>query len=212
MGDEMVKRLTAGLRSACADLSDDEKRIARAVWQGLADGDPVSEEDVADRSGVDAAVVKEALDRWPGVFRDDAARIVGFWGLAIPKMGHRFHAEGGKPIHAWCALDPFLIVPAIGRSARVESRDPVTGETVAMTVTPGGVRDLSHPDGVVSSPMPGKPFDHDVIQTFCHYVLNFASEENGKRWAARHEGTFLLPVADAFEAGRLAWSVLRDQE
>jgi len=67
--------------------------------------------------------------------------------LAIPEMDHRFHAEGGKPIYAWCALDPFLIVPVIGRAAHVESRDAITGEPITMTVTPDGVEDLSPPLG-----------------------------------------------------------------
>ena len=67
---------------------------------------------------------------WPGVFWDEQGRVVGFWGLAIPEMDHRFHAENGKPMYAWCALDPFLIVPVIGRQARVASKDPVTGEPI----------------------------------------------------------------------------------
>ena|SRR5437588_5053250 len=53
-------------------------------------------------------------------------------------MGHRLHADGGRPVYAWCTLDPFPIVPLIERPATVESKDPVTGEPVTMRVTPSG--------------------------------------------------------------------------
>ena len=72
-------------------------------------------------------------------------------------MAHRFHAEGGKPIYAWCALDPFLIVPAISRTARVESADPITGEPITMTVTPEGVEHVSPAFAVVSFLTPTRP-------------------------------------------------------
>jgi alkylmercury lyase len=142
--------------------------------------------------------------------RDDAERVVGFGGLAIPKMEHKFQAEGGQPIYAWCALDPFLIVPMLGRSARVESRDPVTGETVTMTVTPEGIEDLSPASAVVSLLVPDGPFDDNVIQTFCNHVHNFASLESGRQWAASRSDITLLPTNEAFEVGRRAWSFLRE--
>ena len=140
--------------------------------------------------------------------------MVGFWGLAIPEMPHRFYAEGGKPIHAWCALDPFLIVPVIGLPAHVESADPVTGERIRMTVTPRGVEDVSPASAAVSFLAPDKtrPFDHDVIQNFCNYVLNFASRESAERWASEREGIVVLPVKDAFQVGLRAWSKLRGDE
>jgi alkylmercury lyase len=129
-------------------------------------------------------------------------------------MSHHFHAEGGKPIYAWCALDPFLIVPVIGRSARVESTDPITGEPITMTVTPEGVEDVSPASAVVTflTPDNTKPFDQDVIQSFCNYVLNFASRESAERWASERDGIAVLPVHDAFQVGLRAWSQLRGDD
>jgi hypothetical protein len=94
----------------------------------------------------------------------------------------------------------------IGRPARVASKDPVTGQAITMTVTPGGINDLSPATTVVSFLAPSKPFDFDVIESFCHYVLNFASRESAERWAAEREDTVLLPAAEAFEVGLRAWS------
>jgi alkylmercury lyase len=121
-------------------------------------------------------------------------------------MGHRFQAEGAKPMYAWCAVDPFLIGAVIGRPALVESKDPVTGEPIRMTVTPAGIADLSPAEAVVCFLKPEKAFDRDVIQTFCQYVLFFASRSSAQRWASERHGIILLRVADAFQVGRLAWS------
>jgi hypothetical protein len=205
-----VQELADAIATAAPPLDERERRIAVSVYELLAQGDPVTPTALAARAGVDEEVVVETLEGWPGVFRDDQGRVVGFWGLAVPKMDHRFQAEGGKPIYAWCALDPFLIVPVIGRAARVESKDPVTGEAITMTVTPDGVEDVSPASAVVSFLVPDRPFDQDVIQSFCHFVLNFASRDSAERWASEREGIVLLPVADAFQVGIRAWRWLRD--
>jgi len=131
-----IKELSYSTAAATVVVNAEERQIAVSLWDLLADGHPASPPELAPRVRVDQAVVDSALERWPGIFRDDQNQVVGFWGLAIPPMAHRFHAEGGKPIHAWRALDPFLIFPVIGRAARVESKDPVSGERIAMTVTP----------------------------------------------------------------------------
>lgn len=124
-------------------------------------------------------------------------------------MDHRFQADGGGPIHAWCALDPMLIVPLIRRSACVESKDPLTSEPISLTVTPTGVTDLSPENIVVSLVAPDMPFDHDVILNFCSYVDFFASRHSGERWIADRKEMILLDASDAFEVGVRAWRAFR---
>lgn len=210
MAAPTVQELADAIAANTVDITAKERRIAVSLYDLLAQGDPVTPGALAVRSGIPEAAVLATLEGWPGVFRDDEGRVVGFWGLAIPEMAHHFRAEGGKPIYAWCALDPFLIVPVIGRSARVESTDPITGEQIKMTVTPEGVEDVSPASAVVSFLVPDKtkPFDQDVILNFCNYVLNFASRESAERWASDREGIAVLPVHDAFEVGLRAWSQL----
>ncbi len=205
-----VEKLADAIRPSLTRIvtTDQHRRVAVAVYQLLADGNPVPVSAIANRSGTDSAFVEQALGGWPGVFRGEDGNVIGFWGLAVPEMAHRFHAQGGKPIYAWCALDPFLIVPVIQRTARVESTDPVTAQPITMTVTPDGVEDLSPASAVVSLLAPDKPFDRDVIQTFCHFVLNFASRESAHQWASGREHIVVFPVTDAFEVGRRAWSPL----
>jgi hypothetical protein len=50
--------------------------------------------------------------------------------------------------------------------------------------------------------IPDRPFGYDVIESFCHRVLFFANSDAGASWTARHEGTTLLSVEEAFEVGR----------
>jgi alkylmercury lyase len=201
-----VQNLAHAIAAATIDIGEQGRRIGIAVYDLLAQGDPVTSTEIAAKAGEREALVVATLKGWPGVFWDDDGRVVGFWGLAIPEMDHRFQAEGAKPMFAWCALDPFLIVPVIRRPARVESKDPVTGEPITMTVTPRGVKDLSPATAVVSFIAPDKPFDFDVIESFCHYVLNFASRESAERWASERKDIVLLPAAGAFQVGLRAWS------
>jgi alkylmercury lyase len=204
-----LRDLADAIGAAAPGTSDQDRRVAVAVYELLTDGSAVTAAAAAARAGVDQRAVDERLDAWPGVFRDEQGRMTGFWGLALAEMDHRFRAEGGKPIYAWCALDPFLVVPVISRPARTVSQDPVTGETITMTVTPDGIRDLSPATAVTTLLQPDGPFGHDVVESFCHYVLNFASRQSAERWAAGRQDIVVLPVADAFEVGLRAWARLR---
>src|SRR6266446_9182878 len=202
-----VRDLAHAIAAATIGINDQGRRIGVALYDLLAQGDPIIPAEIAAHARQPEALVVATLKGWPGVFWDEQGRVVGFWGLAIPEMDHRFHAENGKPMYAWCALDPFLIVPVIRRPARVESKDPVTGEPITMTVTPQGIKDLSPATAAVSFTAPDRPFDFDVIESFCNFVLNFGSRESAERWAAKREGIVLLPAAQAFEVGLRAWSL-----
>ena len=131
------------------------------------------------------------------------------FGSAFAEMVHRFQAAGGMPFYAWCALDPLLIVPVIGRNAEVKSKDPLTGEGIELTVTPDEILEVSPASTVVTFLIPDKPFDRDVIQTFCNFVHYFASPDSAERWASGREGIAILPMHEAFEVGKSAWRRFR---
>lgn len=99
-------------------------------------------------------------------------------------------------------MDTLFIPVFLGKTVGVEATCPVTGERVSLIVDRHGVRELRPTGAVVSIVIPDGPFGYDVIESFCHRVLFFASDEAGARWAAEHEGTSLLPVQEAFELGR----------
>ena len=61
-------------------LNETEERISLSLYQPLGKGEPVSKEVIAEATGVPIAVIKQILDSWHGVRRDDARRVTGYWG------------------------------------------------------------------------------------------------------------------------------------
>ncbi|GAC1476388.1 MAG: hypothetical protein PVSMB3_19120 [Candidatus Dormibacteraceae bacterium] len=197
--DDMAKAIS----SAMPILDATEQQIATVIYRLLAKAEPVTPQAVAQVIEVPVGRVEEALKLWPGVYRDDAGRVVGFWGLAIAKLEpeYRFLIDG-KISYAWCALDTLFIPAFLGKTVGVEATCPVTGERVSLIVDRNGVRQVTPPRAVVSMVVPDGPFGYDLIESFCHRVLFFASEEAGATWVADHAGTRLLSVQEAFEVGR----------
>ena len=68
-------------------LTRDGRRVALATYRLLADGAPVEVEQIAARSGLDSSRVQALLDSWPGVFRDQAERVVGLLGSHHRRAG-----------------------------------------------------------------------------------------------------------------------------
>lgn len=137
---------------------------------------------------------------WPGVFHDDAGRIVGFWGLTVTELGPHRLRVGDVELWAWCAWDTLFLPKLLAQPAEVQSRSPTDREPISLHVGPERVERTSASDLLVSI-VPARDAD-DFIRTFCHHIHFFASVGEGERWIAGHEGALLMPVADAFELGR----------
>ncbi len=184
-------------------LQRDEQRVSLQLYRLLAEGEPVSRSRIAETLGLPEASVNTILEQWPGVYFNEEGEVIGYWGLALPDMGHRFEVEG-RLLYTWCAWDSLFIPELIRKTATVTSACPVTGETIRLTVDPGGIRTV-HPAGTVMSFLtpPDESFREDVINQFCHYIHFFSSAEAGAQWCAGHQGTFLLPLDRAMELGRI---------
>ncbi len=117
-------------------------------------------------------------------------------------MPHRFQVDG-RTLYTWCAWDSVFIPGILGKTAHVESTDPLTREKISLVVEPEGVKELEPADTVVSFLAPNRVFDANIIQSFCHFVHFFGSRESGERWTSEHNGTFLFSVDEAYELGRL---------
>jgi alkylmercury lyase len=196
-----TRELAEAISDAMPPLGATEQRLAVALYRALAEGQPVENPQVARRAGLGEEQVRDLLSAMPGVSRDDDGRIVGFLGLSLLETAHRFEVEGIQA-YTWCAWDPLFIGPLLGKSGHVMSLDPKNGAAVSLTVTPEAVQEVTPSGAVVSFLMPDKPWEQDIVQCFCHYVLFFSGRESGERWTADHPGTFLLSVEDAYEVGR----------
>jgi alkylmercury lyase len=194
-------RLAGALVDAFPQMDERDQRLALTLLRTLANGEPVSDVQLADAANEPEDFVEAALARWAGVFYDDQQRVIGFIGLAIRPTSHAFLLNE-RGLWAWCAWDTLFLPELIGREARVSSTCPVTGEPVTLTVGPDGVRELNPPDAVVSFLVPDQPFDANILQEFCHFVHFFSSPQAGARWTHAHDDTFLMSVEDAYKLGR----------
>lgn len=203
--DTYLNKVGEAIKAAMPALDKADQQVAAAVYRLMSRGAPVETTAVADSvGGITADSVNERLNSWPGVFRDDSGRVVGFWGHAIDKLDPEYRLiADGNTTYAWCALDTLFIPGIIGKVVRVEASDPISREAVSVLVDGDGVREVTPAGALVSMAIPDGPFGYDVIESFCHRVLFFASDQTGAAWIAKHKGATLLSVEQAFELGRV---------
>lgn len=207
INEQWIKEFLGTFPDEFIQLNETEQRISAQIYRLLAEtGKPVSVQSLAKSLNLPESEVHQVLDDWTGLFYDDENKIVGYWGLALGKTAHRF-AVNGHTLYAWCALDSLFIPQIIGRTAQVESLDPVSKEVVRLTVTPEGVEQVE-PSGAVTSLMFILPeidqIRSDVIKSFCHYLHFFAAPETAEKWVAqspKSSDLLTLSIEDAFRIG-----------
>ncbi len=190
-------------------FSDAERGIALTLYRELLAGDPVSEIQLAaaaDCSPEDIRTISRASAMASMISRNSTGDIVGFGGLAVTPTKHRFRVDG-RLLYTWCAWDALFLVDALNVTATIESTCPETGAAIVMMARRDGIGWVEPSDVVVSFVLPAAPlFDQstgETIGSFCHYVHFFASTRAAIAWTARHKGTFVLTLSDAFRLGQL---------
>lgn len=195
--------LARRLHSTFPDLDERGRLVALATYRTLAHGEPVPDYAVAAATGLDITEVQEVMRPWPGVYRNDSGRIVGFWGLTIEEMGHRMSLDDVQ-LYGWCAWDTLFLPGILGRRATVRSSSGVTGDAIRVEAGDGPVA-ADPPSTAVSllDPERGGIDTDRIISTFCHHVLFFSSAEEGEEWARDADvDALVLSVGEAFEVGR----------
>jgi alkylmercury lyase len=109
----------------------------------------------------------------------------------------------GRDLYAWCAWDTLFLPQLLEARAQIESRCPVSGDPVRLTVSPARVESLIPATTAVSMLVPRRAFDADVVTSFCHFIHFFSSAREAELWTERHPGTFVLTVEQAFELGQI---------
>lgn len=201
-----LEDLARRIEAACPSLGPEGRRIALAVFREMGSGDPAPVEAIAERAGAESRSVRDALESWPGVYRDEAGRVVGFWGLALDGMPHPIRV-GDRTLYAWCAWDALFLGELLGDEIQVESSCAATGRAVSMTVGARGVTDLVPETAVISflDPERADVERNRVISSFCHHILFFSSPEAWEGWERqRRQETFPMSVEEAWRLGRLA--------
>jgi alkylmercury lyase len=203
-----LDRYWAQLESELLPFSPEEQRAAVALYQELAKGQGVDADQMAQVLGVSPSEGRALLERESikaFTYSDQQGRVLGFGGLAVAQMQHRFEVDG-RPLWTWCAWDSLFISEILGRPARVESHDPESGEVVRLLVSPDGIKSAEPKEAVVSFLLPERggfrTSAANVMANFCHFVFFFASRSSGERWMAKHPGTFLYSLDEAFNLAK----------
>jgi alkylmercury lyase len=192
----LATRLTATFNGGGAASS--RPWLWRPLLQLLAQGQPVTVDQVAGAAGRTRDQVREALAANPDTEYDEHGRVVGS-GLTLNPTPHRFEA-GGKQLYTWCALDTLVFPAVLGRTARVTSPCRATGAPVRLTVEPDKVTSVEPATAVVSIVTPDAPAS--IRSAFCSQVHFFVTPGAAKEWLAQHPGATVMPVAAARELGR----------
>jgi alkylmercury lyase len=191
----LARQLADGLRG-------DHDAFCRELIRLLVRGHPVTREHLANILQMTSEQVAEVLAGLADLELDQSGNVVG-WGLTLIPTPHRFQVNG-KQFYTWCALDALTYPSLLRLPARVESSCRVSNTPVTLSVTPAGVHDLSPPSAVVSLVIPGQGGTCDGDRSsFCNQSLFFRSRREALIWHQSSPRSWLLPVADAYQVGRL---------
>jgi alkylmercury lyase len=167
----------------------------------LADGAPVSSEQLAAAINRPVAEVTEALRQFEDIVYDEEGRIVGA-GLSLLPTPYHFEVNGHL-LYTWCALDTLLFPVWLGRPAQVSSTCPVTGQPIHLRVSPERLESFD-PGSLVLSLLiqEGLATCCNIRDAFCAYSQFFASRQAASAWQVSHPDGHLLPIEEAFTLGQ----------
>ncbi len=172
--------------------------LFRSLLRLLAQGEPVTIDDLANATGRPSDQVRQTLSALPDVERDDQGRIVGY-GITLRPTPHHFEVNGQR-LYTWCALDTLIFPSLLDLTAHIQSPCHGTGIPVRVTVEPTGVTSVEPATAVVSIVTPD---EHASIRSaFCDQVHFFASPEAAKGWLDEHPGMTVHPVTEAHQLGQ----------
>ena len=150
-------------------LVEDPEGVQRAfylthhVLRLLSKGRPVTAGDLAATADLPLEGVADAfqqIKKQGGEF-DEAGRLVGDV-LTLKPTSYRFVIDG-RTLYTWCALDTIFLPGLLEETTAAESTCPVTGETIRLTVTPGGVTHYSPASTVLSIAVPGVSCNREEV-------------------------------------------------
>jgi hypothetical protein len=188
-----------------ARLTEAERELYFWILRRFAtDGRPSSGEvrAAAGRLGLDAEDALETLSREDLVHRGRDGEMSVSYPFSGRPTAHRVRFPSGHEVDAMCAIDALGIAPMFAQRIEVESRDPVSGETIGARVAPDGAAEWWPESAVVVA---GAARSQGDACCGCCPVLNFfVSPANAERWLTEHPEVRanVISLPDAAAAGR----------
>ncbi len=172
--------------------------VIPAAIRLLADGRPVSLEEIAAAADLPLARVETALRDLGDVELTPDGRVEGM-GLTSRQTPHRVRI-GDIDRYAWCAMDTLFFAAILDRRVEVESPDGTTGKPLRFEADGRQILAAEPPSIVVSWFV--EPSADGVRDAVCQFGRFFASHETAAAWLARHPEGGLLSLSEALDAAR----------
>ena len=184
------------------------------LLEELTKGAPVSKERASEllrvpREEIDGLFAAIEIDG--GQF-DTQGNFIG-WALTLKPTRHSFRVNGND-MYAWCSLDTILLPGILEAEGEIESTDPVTGETIRLTVTANQVVKVEPAGAVTSIFVPGKtPTEtkdgEPVIgaeSKVCRSMLFYESRESAEQALENFPNIAIFTIEEAFNLARKTWT------
>src|SRR6266496_2654276 len=153
---QTLNGLASELLTHLPTMTEEERRLGLAIYGQLAHGEPVLRSSLVEALGVPRRELDDLLGH-PNLkcltYMDSEGRIIGFGGLAVREMPHRFVVDG-RTLYTWCAWDSLFIPYILDQEAEVDSPAPGGTVRVHLKVAPDGVKDVQPPSTVMSFLLP----------------------------------------------------------
>lgn len=188
-------RIAASVRHLANRWVDADKQLLKQVFPLLATGQPVSIDQIAERTGATTAAVEEALRRGRAG-RDSKGWVVELSGLMLSPTLHRVEV-GGVALFSCCALLAHMTPLFLNTDVILESVDPQSRGLVRLELSPEGVAART-PASAVGSFIEAEPegVATDVGANFCSHVHHFIDGASARSYVAADPRRLLVEVAE----------------
>ncbi len=172
-------------------------RVGMTLHHRLLEGRPVSLDTLVEATGYPQDEIDHFLNRMDAE-RDENGAVVGV-GLSLHPTPHQYET-GGKILYGWCAADTLIFPAVFQHTARVTSRDPITGASIKLTVSPDGVEQVDPSSAVTTWVEDGA--SSSLRESFCFPSRFCVRASDAQQWAADRENTTVRSLEEAHGAAR----------
>lgn len=195
MNQEKISFTTEGkIRDIGEMLTEMDLDRSDQVYRHLLSGKSMSVEHFAHLLSKSLSEAKEILVHHGELSKEN--EVVRFLGISLVETQHKLILDN-QIIYTWCAADTLLFPSFLDFSAKVESKDPISGEIVKLSVN-GDHLKWTDPVPIYISSV-DKADSCDIRNSFCNHTHFFASEQNAKIWLETNPEANISSVDEFFD-------------
>lgn len=170
---------------------------SKKIYAHLLKGKPLPVNLFAEQLRIDVDEAKKVLASYGEM--DNQGKVTGFLGLSLTPTQHKLIVKG-KSLYTWCAADTILLPQFLSFSALIESKDPVSGQLIQLSVDKNFL-DWTDPVPLYISWVEKIDSCH-IRQSFCERSHFFASQETAAKWRKENADTRISNVEEYFTFSR----------